>query len=89
MTTLDEPPWASQPCPACGRPVPLDTHELTCPCFSPRTRLAVAWICDRCNLVVGLVGLFTSWAAAVSARQRELDRRGARHIAETAVKPDR
>jgi hypothetical protein len=40
----------------------------------------VAWICDHCDLVVGLVGLFTSWTAAISAHQRELDRQGGHHL---------
>ncbi len=76
MTSLsDTPPWAFEPCTGCGRPLPLATHELTCPCFDPRTRIAVGWICDGCNLIVGMVGLFTTWVDAISARQRELDDR--------------
>ena len=83
MTTLsDPPPWTLEPCPDCGRPLPLDTYELTCPCFDSRTRIAVAWICDDCDLIVGVVGLFTTWHDAISARQRLLDERGARYLRE-------
>lgn len=53
---------------------------LTCPCFDHRIRIAVAWICDDCDLIVDVVGLFTTWHDAVSARQRALDERGARHL---------
>jgi hypothetical protein len=28
----------------------LAAHELPFPCFAPRTRLAVAWICDDCDI---------------------------------------
>ncbi len=31
-------------------------------------------ICDHCDLVLDLLGLLTSWDAAISAHQRELDR---------------
>ena len=79
MTPLtDPPPWAFEPCPGCRQPLSLDTHELTCPCFDHRTRVAVAWICDDCDLIVGMVGLFTTWSEAFSARQAELDGRAAR-----------
>jgi phage terminase large subunit GpA-like protein len=89
MTLDDQPPWASEPCPACRRSVVLGMHELSCPCSDHRTRVAVAWICDHCDLVVDLVGLFTSWAAALSAHQHELDGRAGHHLAKAAVKPDR
>jgi hypothetical protein len=83
MTTIFDPPaWAFEVCLGCGRTVPLAAHELTCPCFDPRTRIAVAWICDHCDIVLDLVGLFTSWSAAIAARQDELDRRLARHLAD-------
>jgi hypothetical protein len=76
MTTISDPlPWAFELCPGCGRNVPLATHDLTCWQYDLRTRVAVAWICDDCDLVVGVVGLFTAWDAAISARQRELDDR--------------
>ena len=74
------PPWAFVPCPGCGRLLALAIHELTCPCFDPRTRLAVAWICDDCDEIVGMVGLFTAWSEAISARQVELDGRAASHL---------
>jgi hypothetical protein len=79
MTHLDDaPPWAFELCPGCGRPLPLGTQEFTCPCFDHRTRVAVAWICDDCDLIVGMVGLFTTWLDAITARQRELDDRAHR-----------
>lgn len=77
------PPWAFEPCPGCGRPLPLAIHELTCPCFDPRTRVAVAWICEDCDMILG-VGLFTSWLDAISARQRLLDDRGLRYVGRTS-----
>src|SRR5262245_28971134 len=81
MTTIfDPPPWAFELCLGCGRAVYLAAHELTCPCFDPRTRIAVAWICDHCDAVVDIVGLFTSWSAAIAARQDELDARAARYL---------
>ena len=85
MTTIfDPPPWAFELCLGCGRAVPLVAHELTCPCFDSRTRIAVAWICDDCDMVVDLVGLFTSWSAAIAARQGELDDRAARYLTDTS-----
>jgi hypothetical protein len=76
MTPLfDTPLWGYEPCTTCGRQVPLTTYELTCPCFDPRTRVLVAWICEDCDIIVGLVGLFTSWSAAISAGQSALDDR--------------
>ena len=81
MTRLDAPPpWSLKTCPNCGWFVSLATHDLSCPCFDTRTRVAVGWICDDCDLVIGLVGLFTTWAAAISARQLELDVRAARYF---------
>ena len=50
-----------------GRAVSLAIHELTCPPCDTRTRVAVACICDPCDLVLELLGLFTSWDAAISA----------------------
>jgi hypothetical protein len=86
MTIIfDPPPWAFEPCLGCGRAVPLAAHELTCPCFDPRTRIAVAWICDHCDLVVDIVGLFTSWSAAITGRQDELDARAARLLNHTSA----
>jgi hypothetical protein len=71
----DSPPGAFELCPGFGGAIPLAIHELTCPCFDLRTRVAVAWICDNCDLLVGLVGgLFTSWPDAISARQRKTRR---------------
>jgi|SRR5262245_11968408 len=85
MTTISDPPaWAFELCLGCGRAVPLATHELTCPCFDPRTRIAVAWICDHCDAVLDLVGLFTSWSAAFAARQDELDHRLARYLTDAS-----
>jgi ABC-type branched-subunit amino acid transport system ATPase component len=81
----DAPPWAFEPCPGCGRPLALATHELTCPCFDHRTRVAVAWICDDCDLIFGAVGLFTTWSDAISARQRELDDRASLHLSDASV----
>lgn len=76
MTPLfDMPLWGFQPCTTCGRQVPLTTYELTCPCFDPRTRILVAWICEDCDVIVAMVGLFTSWSDAISAGQRALDDR--------------
>jgi len=80
----DPPPWAFEVCIACGRGIPLATHELTCPCFDLRTRVAVAWICDNCDIVVGLVGLFTSWLDAISARQHKLDDRAASYFSDVS-----
>jgi hypothetical protein len=80
----DPPPWVFELCLGCGGAIPLATHELTCPCFDLRTRVAVAWICDNCDLFVGLVGLFTSWPDAISARQRELDHRAARYFSDVS-----
>ena len=74
------PPWAFEPCPGCRRPLPLATHELTCPCFDPRTRIAVAWICDDCDVIAGVVSLFTTWLDALAAHQRALDDRALRHL---------
>jgi hypothetical protein len=51
-----------------------------CPQHDPRIRVAVAWICDDCNLVLGMVGLFTSWTAATYARQDEWDQRAAAYF---------
>lgn len=73
----DPPPWAYEHCPGCGCDVPLQKHDLSCPRYDPRTRVAVAWICDQCDHVLDLVGLFTDWPAAISACQRELDLRQA------------
>jgi len=76
MTPLfDTPLWGYEPCTTCGRQVPLTTYELTCPCFDPRTRILVAWICEDCDIIVGMVGLFTSWSDAISAGQSALDDR--------------
>lgn len=81
MTTVfHPPPWAFELCLGCGRAISLAAHELTCFCFDPRTRIAVAWICDDCDTIVDLVGLFTSWSAAIAARQAELDVRAARYL---------
>ena len=81
MSTIsDPPPWAFELCLGCGRAVALAAHELTCPCFDPRTRIAVAWICDHCDLIVGMVGLFTTWLDAITARQCELDHRAYRYF---------
>jgi len=74
------PPWTFQLCSGCGRAVPLAMHELTCPSFDTRTRVAVACICDHCDLVLYLLGLFTSWDTAISAHQRELDARTLRYF---------
>jgi hypothetical protein len=46
--------------------------------------VAVAWICDHCDVVVDLVGLFTSWPAAIYARQLELDDRAARYFSDSS-----
>ncbi len=35
----------------------------------------MAWICEDCDIIVGMVGLFTSWPDAISAGQRALDDR--------------
>jgi hypothetical protein len=76
MTPLfDTPLWGFEPCKTCGRQVPLTAYELTCPCFDPRTRILVAWICEDCDVIVGMVGLFTSWSDAISAGQTTLDDR--------------
>ena len=86
MTTAPElPPWTFQRCPGCGRAVPLAAHELTCPRYDTRTRVAVAWICDHCDLVLDLLGLFTSWEAAISAHQRELDNRALRYFNQASL----
>ena len=82
--TADLPHWAFQRCPACGRAVPLAAHELTCPRYDTRTRVAVASICDHCDLVLDLLGLFTSWDAAISAHQHELDDRALRYFNEAS-----
>jgi hypothetical protein len=76
----DLPPWSFQPCSGCGRAVPLAAHDLTCHFFDIRTRVAVAWICDDCDMVLDLLGLFTSWETATSAYYRELDDRAARYF---------
>ena len=79
-TTGDLPPWTFQLCPGCGRAVPLAMHDLTCLPFDIHTRVAVAWICHHCDLVLDLLGLFTSWDAAICAHQRELDDRARRYF---------
>ncbi len=79
---LHLPPWAFEICPRCGRDVPLQTHDLSCPRIDPRPRAAVAWICDDCDAVLHTVGLFTDWHAALYARNAELDLRAARYFAE-------
>ena len=85
MTTAeDPPPWSFQPCSGCGRAVPLGRHDLTCPHFDIRTRVTVAWICDQCDLVLDLLGLFTSWEAATCAYYRELDDRAPRYFNEAS-----
>src|SRR2546428_9529361 len=53
-------------------------------CFDLRTRVVVAWICDNCDIVVGLVGLFTSWLDAISARQHKLDDRAASYFSDVS-----
>ena len=81
MTPLfDTPLWGLEPCTACGRQIPLTAYELTCPCFDPRTRILVAWICEDCDAVLGTVGLFTSWSDAISTGQRALDDRVGRYV---------
>jgi hypothetical protein len=81
MTTLfDIPLWGFEPCTTCARQVPLTAYELTCPCFDPRTRILLAWICEDCDVIVGLVGLFTSWSDAISAGQTALDGRAGAHL---------
>jgi len=85
MTPLfDTPLWGFLPCTTCGRQVPLTTYELTCPCFDPRTRILVAWICEDCDVIVGTVGLFTSWSDAISAGQRALDDRTLGYLGDTS-----
>ena len=85
MTPLfDTPLWGFQPCTTCRRQLPLTTYELTCPCFDPRTRILVAWICEDCDVIVGVVGLFTSWSDAISAGQRALDDRALGYSGDTA-----
>ena len=56
--------------------------------------MVVACICDHCDLVLDLLGLFTSWDAAISAHQRELDDRTLRYFNaasddETSITNDR
>ena len=80
MTLGEPPPYAFELCPSCGRDVVLATHDLSCLQHDPRIRVAVAWICDDCNLVLGIVGLFTSWTAAIHAHQDELDQRAATYF---------
>ena len=84
--TADLPHWAFQRFPGCGRAVPLVAHELTCPCYDTRIRVAVASICDHCDLVLDLFGLFTSWDAAISAHQHELDDRALRYFNEVLTR---
>jgi hypothetical protein len=76
----EPPPWAYEVCPGCGCDVSLQKHDLTCWRFDPHTRVAVAWICERCDQVLDIIGLYTSWAAAISACQQELDHRQARYF---------
>src|SRR5215469_13765715 len=84
MTPLfDTPLWGFQSCTTCGRQVPLTTYELTCPCFDPRTRILVAWVCEDCDVIAGTVGLFTSWSDAISAGQRALDDRALGYVGDT------
>ena len=71
----DPPPWSFEVCPGCFGYVPLESHDLSCPCMEDVVRVAVAWICWRCDVVLGLVGLFTSAAEARAALRRELDYR--------------
>jgi hypothetical protein len=76
MTPLfDMPLWGFEPCTTCRRQIPLTAYELTCPCFDPRTRILVAWICQDCDIIAGTVGLFSSWSDAISAGQTALDDR--------------
>jgi phage terminase large subunit GpA-like protein len=69
-------PWGEQSCPSCGRRVQLAVHDLSCPCWDTRSWAAVGWICQDCSNVIELLGLFTSWDAALTALGAELDRRG-------------
>ena len=48
----------------------------------------MAWICEDCDMILGLVDLFTTWSDAVSARQRELDDRASRHLSDTSAYGD-
>jgi hypothetical protein len=81
MTPLfDVPLWGYEPCTTCGRQVPLTTYALTCPCFDPRTRILVAWVCEDCDVIAGTVGLFSSWSDAISAGQSTLDDRASRYL---------
>jgi len=86
-TTGGLPPWSFQPCSGCGRPVPLAAHDLTCHFFDIRTRVAVAWICCECQGVLDLLGLFTSWDAAICAHQGELDDRALRYFNQDSHQP--
>ena len=90
MTPLfDVPLWGFELCATCGRQLPLTAYELTCPCSDPRTRILVAWICEDCDVIVGTVGLFTSWSDAISAGQHALDDRylgGASNIVTTVCR---
>ena len=71
-----EDPPPARPCPRCGTQVLLSKHDLSCPCqrHYPDSRIVVGWICEDCNLVLELVGLFTSWADAISSFEQEVRR---------------
>lgn len=72
---LNPPPVKA--CPRCRTRVFLTRHDLSCHCHHqyPSYRIAVGWICEDCDLVIDLVGLFTSWPDATSSFQQELRRR--------------
>ena len=44
----------------------------------------MAWICEDCDIIVGMVGLSTSWSDAISTGQRVLDDRAVRYLADTS-----
>ena len=78
-----EPPiWAFEICVGCARYTTPEIYQLTCCCSCSqcchdhqRYLVALAWICDHCDRVLELVGLYTNWPAAQYARRRALKQR--------------
>lgn len=79
---IEPPPWWLEMCVGCHRYLAPELYQLSCCCScnkcghdDRRHLFAVAWICDHCDYVLEVVGLFTNWPAALDARRRALKQR--------------
>ncbi len=64
--------------------VPFEVPWSLEPCCDLRVRILVARICDDCDLIAGVIGLFTTRLDALDAHQSALDDRAVRYLLDVA-----